>query len=170
MDSTTTRPSCSTSLDCSAPEHRQQHQRVHILRIGFTGPSCGKSFSLELSSRSRSKLHCPQPDSPSTSRLESVWNLPEPANRSLFGSNAPIICNSNDSSVFSSIGSFLIGGTITTHPHSLPSSRTSVKEHQQSTGGFYALLLRSDGKTPTCLDFNQPIVQIRLNCNKSSVS
>ena len=42
------------------------------------------------------------------------------------------------------------------------------KEHQQSTRGVYALLLRSDGTTPTHLDFNQSIAQIRLNCNKSS--
>ena len=111
-----------------------------------------------------------RPESPPTSRVESGWNRLKPGNRSLFRSNALLIRDSNNSTPFSFIRSFLVGRN-TNHsfgilvcwlrrlvrrdnnqpdPFSLDCHPRN--EHQQSTGAFYALLLRSDGTTSTHSD------------------
>ena len=108
-----TRELTTTHLDshlscCSGRNNRQNVDRVCILRIGLPGSSCGKSLSfgaVELIwMRPPSILIRILPQ-----RVKSGWNRPEPGNRSLFHSDARLICNSNNSSIFSSIGSFLIG-------------------------------------------------------------
>ena len=85
------------------------------------------------------------PDSPPTSRVESGWKLPQPGNRSLLRSNAPLSGNSNNLSLFWSPDLIRLEVTPTTHPHSLRSSQTTVMELQQSTRCVYTLPLRSDG-------------------------